>query len=98
MRLLANVEVFCVGHDATVVGPGKVLGATESHHKHTIPRLLGNNVVWNGTGQDHFTRPPPERRDTNNMVCVCERVLYENIKGMNVCMNASEYISRRVCM
>lgn len=60
VRLLANVEVFCVGHSAAMVGPGEVLRATKSHHKHTISRFLGNNVVWNGIGQDHLTRPPPK--------------------------------------
>ena len=78
---LYNVVVLSVWHGATVVAPGKVLGPTEPHHKHTLPRFLGKNVIWDGRRVDHLTWPPPLGAWWRVCVCVCvnERELMSRV-------------------
>lgn len=57
-----QLSLVSVGQHPAVIRPAEVTRATETDHKHAIPRLLCEDVVWNVLRLHHLAWPPPGGR------------------------------------
>ena len=76
-----KLRLLSVWHHPPVIRPAEVSRATETHHKHAVPRFLAENVVGDVLRMHHLTRPPPaQHTDESNSSIIISCVRLHDIQ------------------